>query len=40
MRKGEIGNWKQYFSPELNEKMDKWIADNLKESDLKFSFEA
>ena len=39
LRKGEVGNWKQYFSPELNEKVDKWITDHLKGSDLKFCFE-
>ena len=39
MRKGEIGNWKEHFSPELNEKMDKWIEKHLKGSDLKFTYE-
>ena len=40
IRKGEVGNWKEYFPPDLNEKMDKWIADHLKDSDLKFTYEA
>ena len=40
IRKGGVGSWKEYFSPELNAKMDKWIADHLKDSDLKFTYEA
>lgn len=33
---GKTGDWKNHFSPELNQKLDDWIADNLKDSDLKF----
>ena len=39
LRKGEVGNWKEHFSPELDEKMDKWIKGHLKGSDLKFTYE-
>jgi hypothetical protein len=26
---GKIGGWKDYFTPELNARADKWIAENL-----------
>lgn len=34
IRKGEIGGWKKYFTPELNAEVDKWIQENLKDTDL------
>lgn len=34
IRKGQIGGWKQYFTPDLNAEADEWIAENLKNSDL------
>ena len=33
---GEAGDWKNHFSPQLNEEIDQWIEQNLAESDLKF----
>ena len=36
---GKTGDWKNHFSPELNKKIDDWIAANLKGSDLKFITE-
>jgi hypothetical protein len=36
---GKTGDWKNHFSPELNERIDKWIQDNLDGSDLKFVME-
>ncbi|XP_046641045.1 sulfotransferase 1B1-like [Daphnia pulicaria] len=38
-RKGKTGDWKNHFSPELNERIDNWIQDNLAGSDLKFVME-
>ena len=40
IRKGEVEDWKAHFSPSINDKMDKWIDDNLKGSDLRFVYEA
>lgn len=39
IRKGETGDWKNHFSPELNAKIDRWIEKNLEGSDLKFVTE-
>ena len=36
---GKTGDWKGRFSPELNEKIDRWIEKNLAGSDLKFVTE-
>lgn len=36
IRKGEIGGWRNYFKDGLNEEADKWIAENLKGTDIKF----
>ena len=33
---GKTGDWKNHFSPELNRRVDEWIAQNLAETDLKF----
>ncbi|KAK8396059.1 hypothetical protein O3P69_005271 [Scylla paramamosain] len=33
-RKGMVGDWKKYFSPELQEMVDQWIQKNLNDSDL------
>ncbi|KAF4516723.1 hypothetical protein B566_EDAN008412 [Ephemera danica] len=29
VRKGKSGNWKDHFTPELNARADKWIAENI-----------
>jgi estrone sulfotransferase len=39
IRKGKTGDWKNHFSAELNERIDRWIEANLKGSDLKFVTE-
>nr|CAH0104486.1 unnamed protein product [Daphnia galeata] len=39
IRKGETGGWKKHFSPEVNRKVDEWIAKNLEGTDLKFVTE-
>ncbi len=33
---GKTGDWKNYFSPELNEETDRWIKEQLGDSDLSF----
>ncbi|OQV12676.1 putative Sulfotransferase family cytosolic 1B member 1 [Hypsibius exemplaris] len=42
-RTGQVGNWKKHFTPEMNAKVDAWIAKNLAErpdlAGLKFEFE-
>ncbi len=37
--KGETGDWKNHFSPELNDRIDQWIEKNLAGTDLKFVTE-
>ena len=39
LRKGVVGDWKNYVTPELNEKFEKEVLDKLKESGLEFDFE-
>lgn len=39
IRKGKTGDWKNHFSPELNERIDKWIETNLAGTDLTFVTE-
>lgn len=38
-RKGIVGDWKNYFTTEMNETMDAWIRCNTGESDLNFNYE-
>ncbi len=37
--KGKTGDWKNHISPELNKRVDNWIAKNLEGSDLQFVTE-
>lgn len=37
LRKGEVNNWKNYMSPEMSARFDRWTEENLKGSS--FSFE-
>ena len=39
LRRGEVGDWKNYFTPELNEIFEKKVLDKLKGSGLEFDFE-
>lgn len=39
IRKGQIGDWKNYMSEELSQRFDQWTARELDGSDLKFTFE-
>jgi len=36
IRQGITGGWKKVFTPEIEEKVSKWITDNLKNTDLTF----
>lgn len=36
IRKGKSGSWKDMFDEELNRRADKWITENLKDSDIVF----
>ena len=38
-RKGEVGDWKNFFEGENLENWDKWIAKNLEGSDIQFNFQ-
>ena len=35
MRKGKVGDWKNYFDNEANQFFDQWIAENLSGTDIK-----
>ena len=35
IRKGKVGDWKNYFNEENNKLWDKWIAENLDGTDIK-----
>jgi hypothetical protein len=37
-RKGVIGNWKEYFAGENLVTWNKWVQDNLKDTDIKMAF--
>lgn len=36
IRKGKTGDWRDYFTYELNARADKWIEENLKTTSLRF----
>ncbi|CAK1545176.1 unnamed protein product [Leptosia nina] len=36
VRKGMSGGWRDYFDEEMTAVTDKWIADNLRDTDLRF----
>ncbi|XP_014209624.1 sulfotransferase 1C4-like [Copidosoma floridanum] len=38
IRQGKSGAWHKMFTPELREKANRWIEENLKNTDLKFPF--
>ena len=38
LRKGETGDWKNYFTPELNERFENEVMDKLKGTGLEFDF--
>jgi len=39
LRKGVVGDWKNYFTPEQNERFEKEVLEKLKGSGLEFDFE-
>ena len=39
IRKGKTGDWKNHFGPELNSRIDAWMAKNLAGTDLTFVTE-
>ena len=40
LRKGVVGDWKNYFTPELNERFENEVLAKLKGSGLEFDFES
>ena len=36
---GKTGDWKNHFTPELNERIEQWMATHLAGSDLSFITE-
>ncbi|XP_013145970.1 PREDICTED: sulfotransferase family cytosolic 1B member 1-like [Papilio polytes] len=36
IRKGQVGNWKEYFDEEMTQQAERWMADNLRDTDLTF----
>ena len=39
LRKGVVGDWRNYFTPELNERFENEVLAKLKGSGLVFDFE-
>ena len=39
LRKGVVSGWKNYFTPELNERFEKEVLEKLKGTGLEFDFE-
>ena len=39
LRKGVVGDWKNYFTPELNERFENEVLAKLEGSGLEFDFE-
>lgn len=39
MRKGEIGDWKNYFDESANKTMDDWIQKHFGDTDIRFTYE-
>ena len=40
LRKGVVGGWKSYFTPELNERFEKEVLEKIKGTGLEFDFQA
>ncbi|XP_050678452.1 luciferin sulfotransferase-like isoform X2 [Leptidea sinapis] len=36
IRKGKAGGWRDYFNDEMTFQAERWLADNLKDTDLRF----
>ena len=40
LRKGEVGDWKNYFTPELNTRFELEVLDKLRGTGIEFDFES
>ena len=38
MRKGQVGDWVNHFTPDLEKRFDEWERNWLSNSDLKFQY--
>lgn len=38
IRKGQVGDWKNYFTPEIDEKFDEWINTNMGDTGITFDY--
>lgn len=38
IRRGEVGNWKEYFTEEMNEKLERRAREKFDPVGLKFNF--
>ncbi|CAB3255260.1 unnamed protein product, partial [Arctia plantaginis] len=36
VRKGKSGGWRDYFDEEMTQQAEQWIADNLRDTDLRY----
>lgn len=39
IRKGQVGDWKNYITDEMSQRFDQWIIENSKGSGLVFEYE-
>jgi hypothetical protein len=39
VRKGKTGDWKNHFGPQVNQRIDEWIEQNVSGTDLQFVTE-
>ncbi len=39
LRKGEVGDWKNYFNANTNKDWNQWIAKHLDGTDIQLSFD-
>lgn len=38
LRKGEVGDWKNYFTPELNKRFEEQVLDKLRGTGIELDF--
>ena len=39
MRKGQVGDWVNHFTKDMEKKFDEWEKNWLKDSDLTFQYQ-